>query len=260
MEHRAAITHYLRGMEKQAMDPLSMLGMSVGLHLTANAAAKGLRVAHSAGIPVLGKMLPGIESRAVAGGIHRGIANQPPPLRHSVINTWAGPEYLANAPVGKELGVGLRSLPRNRQANALKSLSRELGRIPGVEHTPVLGALRDGTSRAANKSLSGGLPKAAPPNAQDAPSSIVSTVAPLAVGAALSTVTPDALIHGGINYGRMALAKSSEGAKFFSDQIREGVAEAHNPVAKTLKEKVKNLAIDFGLSPAARDAGVAAKN
>lgn len=256
-EQRRRLEKIAAQLEKTAMDPLTFGLSALGMHLGSNTLVKGLRAAHSAGIKGLGRILPNVERNAVAGGIQRGLTGAPTPLSHAVVNTWVGPEYLANAPAGEAIGKAFRGQPLGQTAKSLKAVSRELKKIPGVEHTPILGPLQEGTSMAANRSMpGGGLPKA-PSTLPERPA-WMHAVGPAAIGAALTPVAPDALLHGAINRGRLALAKSETGKKYLRENAFNAAAQEARGEKQTLLQKAKNLGSDFIISPAVRDPGVAA--
>lgn len=225
-------------LEKQALDPVSLLGLGALSHVGANVAAKAIKKTR------VGKRM-GMGS--MAAGIRRGMTGQE--LGHGVkrvANTVIGPESLAGHEIGRHLGKGLKSQSKGRQRKLLKKLRKNIASNPELLNAPYGQSMVGGINRVLEKGVGGGRVGKAMSVAEGAKPTLASRVGSGAVIGGLAVTEPSSIAHMGVNVAREHAAKSQLGQKFMRQQFQKGLE------GKKLN-KAQELATDLLLSPKALD-------
>lgn len=222
-------------MTKEAIDPLTIMGVGALSHLGANLAVKA---GHGT------KLLRRVRARTLAKGIRSGVEGTSQGPLSRLGEMWAGPELLAGEHVGRRVGGLLRGRSKGQQRRALKKLRKAVAMDPALQKAPIFEDVIPGVTRA----LKGGLPKEGPIRK----ASLIERAAPYALVPAAAAYEPAALVHAGVNVARKAVASSGAGKRFMRKGFGTGLQRGASEVGSAANiGRVKERLMDTIVSPAA---------
>lgn len=219
------------GLQKEALDPLSIAGLGALSHVGANLLVKAT---HGT------KFVRKIRAGRLATGIRAALAGKPQTAGSRIAETWLAPELFIPEHTGRGLGGALRKLPTGQRYRALKKLRKAVAMEPQLQHTPIFEDVVGGVNRA----LKGGLPTV---GAVQQPT-LLQKAAPLFPAPLLAVTEPAALVHAGVNRARILASKSGLGKLYLKQQLAQGVKKGLS------KEIPGTLAEPYRRSPSIRKA------
>lgn len=208
----------LNSIEKQAVDPLSLLGLGALSHVGSNAVTK---LMHGP----LGK----VRANRMAQGIRQALAGTPQTPGSKMLSLWAGPEHTVAEHTGRGIGTALRSLDEGSRYRALKKLRKTVAMTPELHHTPLFEDVVQGVNRTLETPL--------PRRGTIARVSMLNKAIPYAPAPLVAITEPAGLVHAGVNLLREQVGKSAPGKHFLRDKLVRGVAE--NPSVMSLVDNLK---------------------